>query len=180
MILHPWHEAPSGFDSISKINALIEISVGMRTKYEIDKETGLLKLDRILFSSVHYPANYGFIPQTMGEDGDPLGVMVICKESILPMCLVPARIIGVMRMVDQGVTDDKILAVPVMDAATRQTMDVEDLDEGFKQELKSFFENYTVLENKTVHVPEFLSKEVAKNLIALAVVRYLKIRGKRV
>jgi inorganic pyrophosphatase len=146
----------------------------MRTKYEIDKETGLLKLDRILFSSVHYPANYGFIPQTMGEDGDPLDVMVICKESILPMCLVPSRIIGVMRMVDQGVTDDKILAVPVMDAGTRQTIDVEDLDEGFKQELKSFFENYTVLENKTVHVPEFLSKEVAKNLIALAVGRYSK------
>ena len=172
MITHPWHEAPSGFNSEFQINALIEISMGMRTKYEVDKETGLLKLDRILFSSVQYPANYGFIPQSLGEDGDPLDVMIICKEPIVPLCLVPARIVGVMRMVDQGLVDHKILAVPLKDASTRNILNIENLDEGLKLEFKAFFESYTLLENKRVQVPDFLSKEVAKNLVIEALDRY--------
>ena len=178
MITHPWHEAPSGFNEEFQINALVEIPMGKRTKYEVDKETGLLKLDRILFSSVHYPANYGFIPQSLGEDGDPLDVMVICKESIVPLCLVPARIVGVMRMVDQGLADDKILAVPIKDASTRNVVDIEDVDESFKLELKTFFESYTLLENKSVQVPDFLSKEVAKNLVMEALDRYANSFGK--
>ncbi|MDZ7647917.1 MAG: inorganic diphosphatase [Cytophagales bacterium] len=93
------------------VNGIIEISAGMRTKYEVDKETGLLKLDRVLYSSVFYPANYGFIPKSLGEDNDPLDIMILCREPIQPLCLVPARVVGVMRMVDQGLADDKILAV---------------------------------------------------------------------
>ena len=178
MITHPWHEAPSGFNLDFEVNALIEISMGMRTKYEVDKETGLLKLDRILFSSVQYPANYGFIPQSLGEDGDPLDVMVICKESIVPLCLVPARIVGVMRMVDQGLVDDKILAVPIKNASTRNILDVEDVEDDLKQEFKAFFESYTLLENKSVQVPAFLSKEVAKNLVVEALNRYANSYGK--
>ena len=178
MITHPWHEAPSGFNLDFEVNALIEISMGMRTKYEVDKETGLLKLDRILFSSVQYPANYGFIPQSLGEDGDPLDVMVICKESIVPLCLVPARIVGVMRMVDQGLVDDKILAVPIKNASTRNILDVEDVEDDLKQEFKTFFESYTLLENKSVQVPAFLSKEVAKNLVVEALNRYANTYGK--
>ena len=178
MITHPWHEAPSGFNLDFEVNALIEISMGMRTKYEVDKETGLLKLDRILFSSVQYPANYGFIPQSLGEDGDPLDVMVICKESIVPLCLVPARIVGVMRMVDQGLVDDKILAVPIKNASTRNILDVEDVEDDLKQEFKTFFESYTLLENKSVQVPAFLSKEVAKNLVVEALNRYANSYGK--
>ena len=178
MITHPWHEAPSGFNLDFEVNALIEISMGMRTKYEVDKETGLLKLDRILFSSVQYPANYGFIPQSLGEDGDPLDVMVICKESIVPLCLVPARIVGVMRMVDQGLVDDKILAVPIKNASTRNILDVKDVEDDLKQEFKTFFESYTLLENKSVQVPAFLSKEVAKNLVVEALNRYANSYGK--
>ena len=178
MITHPWHEAPSGFNLDFEVNALIEISMGMRTKYEVDNETGLLKLDRILFSSVQYPANYGFIPQSLGEDGDPLDVMVICKESIVPLCLVPARIVGVMRMVDQGLVDDKILAVPIKNASTRNILDVKDVEDDLKQEFKTFFESYTLLENKSVQVPAFLSKEVAKNLVVEALNRYANSYGK--
>lgn len=172
MILHPWHEAPTGFQSPFRVNALIEISSGMRTKYEVDKETGLLKLDRILYSSIEYPANYGFIPQTMGIDQDPLDIMVLCEEAILPMCLVPARIVGVMRMIDQGKVDDKILAVPVNDAATRHIQDVNDIDLSFKTELKEFFESYTRLENKVVSVPDFQGREIACTLIEEAIRYY--------
>ena len=102
MIKHPWHEAPIGTQPPEFVNGIIEIATGMRTKYEVDKETGLLKLDRVLYSSVYYPANYGFIPQTLGDDHDPLDIMVLCREPIQPLCLVPSRVIGVMRMIEIG------------------------------------------------------------------------------
>jgi inorganic pyrophosphatase len=172
MIKHPWHEAPVGVNAPEFVNGIIEISTGMRTKYEVDKETGLLKLDRILYSAVYYPANYGFIPQTLGEDKDPLDIMILCRESIQPLCLVPARVIGVMRMVDQGLADDKILAVAENDANTKHLKDISELAAHFKLELKEFFESYKKLENKIVTVPDFQGKETALQIITNAIKYY--------
>jgi inorganic pyrophosphatase len=172
MIKHPWHEAPIGIDPPEFVNGIIEISTGMRTKYEVDKETGLLKLDRILYSAVFYPANYGFIPQTLGDDMDPLDIMILCREPIQPLCLVPARVVGVMRMIDQGHADDKILAVAENDANTKHLKDISELASHFKLELKEFFESYKRLENKIVTVPEFQGKETALEIITTAIEFY--------
>lgn len=144
----------------------------MRTKYEVDKETGLLKLDRVLYSSVIYPANYGFIPQSLGDDFDPLDVMILCREPIQPLCLVPCRVIGVMQMIDQGLEDDKILAVAENDANTRHLNDIRELAGHFKLELKEFFESYKRLENKTVTVPDFQGKDVALEVVSRALSFY--------
>jgi inorganic pyrophosphatase len=174
MIKHPWHEAPTGASPPESINGIVEISTGMRTKYEVDKETGLLKLDRILYSSVYYPANYGFIPQTLGDDHDPLDIMILCREPIQPLCLVPSRVIGVMRMIDQGLADDKILAVPENDANTNHLKDIDELAPHFKLELKEFFESYKRLENKVVTVPDFQGKGTALEIILKAIAYYKK------
>lgn len=165
MIKHPWHEVSPGTNPPEFINGIIEISAGMRTKYEVDKETGLLKLDRVLYSSVIYPANYGFIPQSLGDDLDPLDIMILCREPIQPLCLVPCRVIGVMRMIDQGMEDDKILAVSENDANTKHLNDISELAVHFKLELKEFFESYKRLENKTVTVPDFQGKKVALEIV---------------
>jgi len=178
MIKHPWHEAPVGDNPPEHINGIIEISTGMRTKYEVDKETGLLRLDRVLYSAVYYPANYGFIPQTLGDDHDPLDIMILCREPIQPLCMVPARVIGVMRMIDQGLGDEKILAVAENDANTRHLNDIRELATHFKLELKEFFESYKKLENKIVTVPDFDGKDVAMQLVAKAMVTYREAYGK--
>ena len=154
------------------MNGIIEISTGMRTKYEVDKETGLLKLDRVLYSSVIYPANYGFIPKSLGEDNDPLDIMILCREPIQPLCLVPARVIGVMRMIDQGLADDKILAVAINDANTKHLKDISEMALHFKLELKEFFESYKKLENKVVTVPDFQGREIAMNIVTQALDYY--------
>src|SRR3990170_6292317 len=114
-VLHPWHGAHFGSNAPAIVNGLIEIPQGSRTKYEIDKTTGLLKLDRVIHSSFHYPVNYGFIPQTLGPDGDPLDILVLCSQSIQALCLVEARVIGNMQMIDTGEQDDKIIAVATKD-----------------------------------------------------------------
>src|SRR5688500_12951625 len=114
-VLHPWHGAHYGDKAPQTVTALIEISQGSRTKYEIDKKTGLLKLDRVIYSSFHYPVNYGFIPQTLGLDNDPLDILVISSQSIQPLCLVEATVIGNMQMIDTGDKDDKIIAVAAKD-----------------------------------------------------------------
>ncbi len=172
MIKHPWHETPAGANPPEFVNGIIEISSGMRTKYEVDKETGLLKLDRILYSSVFYPANYGFIPKSLGEDNDPLDIMILCREPIQPLCLVPARVVGVMRMVDQGLADDKILAVAENDANTKHLNDISELANHFKLELKEFFESYKKLENKVVSVPDFQNKKIAMDIVTEALAYY--------
>ncbi|MBS1559152.1 MAG: inorganic diphosphatase [Bacteroidetes bacterium] len=169
---HPWHETPVGKNPPELINGIVEISAGMRTKYEVDKETGLLRLDRVLYSAVYYPANYGFIPQTLGDDHDPLDIMILCREPIQPLCLVPARVIGVMRMIDQGLGDEKILAVAENDANTQHLNDISELQTHFKLELKEFFESYKKLENKIVTVPDFQNKETAMKIIERAMVQY--------
>jgi inorganic pyrophosphatase len=172
MIKHPWHEVSPGKNPPEFVNGIVEISAGMRTKYEVDKESGLLKLDRILYSSVIYPANYGFIPRSLGDDLDPLDIMILSREPIQPLCLVPCRVIGVMRMIDQGLEDDKILAVPEQDANASHLKDIHELAPHFKLELKEFFESYTKLEHKTVTVPDFQGAQVAMDIVSKALSFY--------
>src|SRR3954471_12380212 len=117
MVLHPWHEVSIGTNPPQFVNALIEIPRGSKAKYEIDKESGLIKLDRVIYAAMFYPLNYGFIPQTMGEDKDPLDIVVLTQVSVVPLCIIPAQVIGVMRMIDRGEADDKIIAVAEQDAS---------------------------------------------------------------
>ncbi len=164
-VLHPWHGATTGDEAPQIVNALIEISQGSKSKYEIDKKTGLLKLDRIIYSSFHYPVNYGFIPQTLGKDGDPLDILVMCSESIQPLCLVEAFVIGNMQMIDSGLIDDKIIAVAVRDPGVNYITSLEEVPQHIFKVLKNYFEQYKVLENKKVEINDFQDKEKAFEII---------------
>src|ERR1700750_2849711 len=124
---HPWHGVSAGNDAPAIVNALIEIPQGSRSKYEVDKESGLLKLDRVIYSSFHYPVNYGFIPQTLGYDNDPLDILVLCSQSIQSLCLVEATIIGNMQMIDSGEKDDKIIAVATKDPSVNHITSIDEL-----------------------------------------------------
>ena len=165
MMKHPWHDVSVGKTPPSVVNAIIEIPKGSRAKYELDKDSGLIKLDRVLRGSMMYPLHYGIIPQTLFDDGDPLDIMVLMQVTVVPLTLVSCRVIGVMRMIDQGIEDDKILAVAEGDPSVSDFNDVSDLPESFTSELKDFFENYTVLEGKTVKITGFLNREKAADTI---------------
>lgn len=165
MVQHPWHEVSTGKNPPELLNGIIEIPRGSRAKYEIDKESGLIKLDRVLYASMYYPLNYGFIPQTLGEDNDPLDIVVLTQVSVVPRCLIPCQVIGVMRMIDKGEADDKIIAVAEQDASVSHIRDVAELPDFFRVELKHFFENYKTLENKKVIVDEFSGKDEALPII---------------
>lgn len=165
MIQHPWHEVSPGKKPPEYVNGIIEIPRGSRAKYEIDKESGLIKLDRVIYASMYYPLNYGFIPQTLGEDGDPLDIVVLSQVSVVPLCLVPCRVIGVMQMIDRGVSDEKIIAVAEQDPSVSHIGDVKDLPGYLFSELRHFFENYKTLENKQVTINEFQSRENAYRII---------------
>lgn len=171
-VLHPWHGATYGDKAPASVNALIEISQGSRCKYEIDKRTGLLKLDRVVYSSFHYPVNYGFIPQTLGQDNDPLDILVMCSESIQPLCLVEATVIGNMQMIDSGEKDDKIIAVASKDPSVNHVTNINELPAHFFAVLKNYFEQYKVLENKKVEIDEFQDKETAYTIIEEAMAFY--------
>ena len=158
-VLHPWHGASYGASAPSVVNGLVEIPQGSRTKYEIDKETGLLKLDRVIHSSFHYPVNYGFIPQTLGHDGDPLDILILCSQSIQPLCLVEATVIGNMQMIDSGEQDDKIIAVAAKDPSVNYITNINELPKHFFNELRNYFEQYKVLENKEVQIKEFQDRD---------------------
>jgi len=160
-----WHTASAGDNIPYLVNALIEIPKGSKVKYELDKHSGLLKMDRVLFSSVMYPANYGFIPQTFCGDGDPLDVLVLCSEKVVPFCQMRARVIGVMQMIDHGEDDDKIIAVAEDDISYAHIHDVSDLQPHIENEIIRFFEDYKVLEGKEVKVNRFEGKEVAFRII---------------
>ena len=162
---HPWHGAHFGEEAPKKVNALIEIPQGSRSKYEVDKATGLLRLDRVIYSSFHYPVNYGFIPQTLGEDGDPLDILVLCSQAIQSLCLVDATVIGNMQMIDNGEVDDKIIAVATKDPSVNHYTKMEELPQHFLLELRNFFEQYKVLENKKVEIDNFQDKETAYKII---------------
>jgi inorganic pyrophosphatase len=174
-VLHPWHGAHYGSNAPQKVMALIEIPQGSRVKYEIDKTTGLLIMDRVIYSSFHYPVNYGFIPQTLGLDGDPLDILVLCSQTIQPLCLVEATIIGNMQMIDNGEEDDKIIAVASNDPSVNHMERIDEMPQHFFSELRHYFEQYKVLENKEVRIDNFQSKEEAFTIIQDAIELYHKI-----
>jgi len=171
-VLHPWHGAGYGPRAPEQVHAMIEIPQGSRTKYEIDKATGLLRLDRVIYSSFHYPVNYGFIPQTLGQDNDPLDILVLCSQSIQPLCLVEATVIGNMQMIDSGEKDDKIIAVAAKDPSVNHIHSIEEMPRHFINELRNYFEQYKVLENKQVQIEEFQDKSVAYRIIEDAIALY--------
>ncbi|KAF0241933.1 MAG: inorganic pyrophosphatase [Chitinophagaceae bacterium] len=164
-VAHPWHGVHYGQNAPRVVNAVIEIPQGSRCKYEIDKETGMLKLDRVIFSSFHYPINYGLIPQTYGGDKDPLDILVITSLPVEPLTLMEAKVIGVMQMIDGGDPDDKIIAVAATDPGVNHYNNIEELPKHFFDELRNFFEEYKKLEKKTVIVEDFGDK--AKALVII-------------
>lgn len=170
--MNVWHDVAAGENPPELVNAIIEIPRRSRAKYEIDKETGLLKLDRILYSAVHYPANYGLVPQTLGEDNDPLDIMVLSYIDAPPMCLMRARVIGVMRMIDEGEGDDKLIAVAEDDISVSHIRDVNELPKQFTTELSHFFSEYKRLEEKEVRVEGFQDRAVAHQIIEEGIFRY--------
>jgi inorganic pyrophosphatase len=175
--MHPWHDTYVDESVIATgFPVVIEIPSGSKNKYELDKETGLLRLDRVLYSAVHYPADYGFIPRTFCDDGDPLDALVLGQEPVHPLTIVQARAIGVMRMRDDNGIDDKILAVSVRDPAFADYTDKSQLPAHLLRELKRFFQDYKVLENKQVAVEDMLGPTEAVTIINDALDLYRKLR----
>lgn len=169
---HPWHGVSPGNEIPHFVNCIIEIPKGSKGKYELEKHSGLLQLDRVLFSSVHYPANYGFIPRTYTDDNDPLDVLVICSIDVFPLCIIEARVIGVMEMVDGTERDDKIIAIARNDMSVNHIEDLTQLPPHTLVELKRFFEDYKKLEHKDVIVEKFMNKEIAYTIINESIERY--------
>jgi inorganic pyrophosphatase len=171
-MINPWHQVSIGRRSPAVVQCIIEIPKGSRAKYELDKESGLLRLDRVLYSSVFYPANYGFIPRTYCDDGDPLDILVMSLINLEPLCIVDAKVIGVMRMLDNGEADDKIIAVAANDVSVSHLNDITELPQHTIHELRNFFEDYKKLENKSVVVEEFQNRELAYQIVEQAIIDY--------
>lgn len=170
---HPWHDIAVDVSTIEAgFPSVIEIPRGSKNKYELDKESGLLKLDRVLYSSVHYPADYGFIPRTFCDDGDPLDVLVLGQEPVYPLTLVQARAIGVMRMRDDKGGDDKIIAVSLHDPAYNGYTHYEQLPQHVMREMKRFFMDYKVAEGKQVVIDDPLGPDRAIEIILEALELY--------
>jgi len=176
---HPWHDVSPGDQLPMEFRGVIEIPMGSKVKYEIDKPSGLIKLDRILYSAVHYPANYGFIPQTLGEDGDPLDILVFCQEPVVPLTIIHSRVIGLMDMIDTGKRDHKVLAVAVNDPEYNSYQNISELPKHRLEMLKRFFLDYKTLEHKIVEVDEFHSVDKALPIIEDSLIRYQEARAKR-
>lgn len=164
-LFNPWHHVNPGANTPHEVTAVVEIPMGTRAKYELDKESGMLMLDRVLYASMYYPANYGFIPQSYGKDHDPLDILVISQVEVVPLCLVHARVIGVMPMLDQGEPDDKIIAISTGDPGVNHIHEMSELPPHFISELRAFFEDYKKLENKSVVVEQFGDRETALEII---------------
>lgn len=171
-----WHDVSPGKEVPRDFQAVIEIPLGSNVKYELDKPTGLLKVDRIIHSAVFYPANYGFIPQTYAEDNDPLDVLVFCQEAVQPLSLIKARAIGLMTMTDSGATDDKVIAVATNDPEFSSYIEAKDLPPHRLQVLRRFFQDYKQLEGKQVQVEEIRPAYAALNVIERSLARYLEHR----
>jgi len=169
---NPWHHVSFGNNVPNVVNAIIEIPKGSQAKYELDKESGLLKLDRVLFSSVFYPANYGFIPRTLSDDGDPLDILVMCSVDVDPLCIIEAKVIGVMEMVDNMEKDEKIIAVAKNDISVNHMDDLHDLPPHTTVQLQRFFEDYKKLEHKNVVVEKIVGKEEAFKIVNESIERY--------
>jgi inorganic pyrophosphatase len=171
---HPWHDVqiPDDAGLDGEFPVVVEIPKGSKNKYELDKETGMLKVDRVLFSAVHYPANYGFVPRTLEEDGDPADVLVLGQDSIVPLALCSARAIGGFEMRDEHGVDTKIIAVHVNDPAVRDYQRLDELPGHVLIEMRRFFEDYKVLEGKPVAVGADLTREQAVDALRVAAARY--------
>ena len=169
-----WHDIRTKRIQADDFIAVIEIPKGSKKKYELDKETGLLILDRILYTSTHYPANYGFIPRTFAEDGDPLDVLVLCSESIEPLTLVRCYPIGVIRMLDNGKPDEKIIAIPFNDPSYNLYKDISDLPKHVFDEMRHFFTVYKALENKQTAVDEEQGREEAVRVVRECIDYYVE------
>jgi inorganic pyrophosphatase len=177
--MHPWHDLPTGDDVAVAFNALIEIPGGGSVKYELDKATGLLRVDRVLYSAVHYPANYGFLPRTLGADGDPLDVLVLMSEPVVPLSVVRARAIGALRMRDMATgdpatfaADEKIIAVCLDDPGWRAYTALDALPPHVLLPIERFFLDYKRLEGKEVETGGYMDRDEAVVVIEEAVVRY--------
>ncbi|HEY5219415.1 MAG TPA: inorganic diphosphatase [Gemmatimonadaceae bacterium] len=171
-MIHLWRDLSPGRRPPEEITAVIEIPQGSRNKYELDKVSGLIKLDRVLYSAVHYPAEYGFIPRTLHDDGDPMDVLVLLKEETFPGCIIDSRPIGVLHMVDRGEPDDKILAVPVHDPYSQEYFDIADIPQHLLREVAQFFVSYKELEGKKVEIVGWGKSEEAMRLIMRSIDQY--------
>ena len=169
-----WHDISPKRISAEDFICVVEISKGSKKKYELDKETGCLMLDRILHTSTHYPSNYGFIPRTYGDDNDPLDVLLLCSEKIEPMTLVRAYPIGVISMKDNGRNDEKIIAIPFSDPNYNHYTDIDQLPSHIFEEMRHFFTVYKNLENKETAVNEVSHKEEAVKVIGDAINNYIE------
>ena len=167
-----WHDISARRISVNQFEALVEIPKGCKVKYELDKETGLLRMDRVLYTSTVYPANYGFIPHTLADDGDPLDVLILCNEVIYPMTLVTCMPIGVIKMTDGGELDEKIIAVPLHDPNFKHYYDIKELPPHIFDEMMHFFEVYKMLEHKSTTVKEICHKFEALEIIKKCIERY--------
>ncbi len=176
---HPWHDLPNNPEKLTDpFNVVIEIPKGSKIKYELDKPSGMLRVDRVLYSSVIYPANYGFLPRTYCDDHDPLDVLVLGNEPVMPLSILQARAIGVMRMADEGEEDDKIIAVHVHDPAFSDYRDISELPGHVSTEIQRFFEDYKALEHKEVIVEGFGDSKAAWGVIEDAIKLYRKEENK--
>ncbi len=169
---HPWHDIACDEPIDESFTAYIEIPRGSKVKYELDKDTGLLKVDRVLFSAVHYPANYGFIPRTYCDDGDALDVLVLCQEAVTPNCMMRARAIGLMQMRDDKGLDDKVIAVHLDDPAYCHYTHIREVPQHTMLELRRFFEDYKTLENKRVEIEDFVGPFEAAKVIRASLQMY--------
>lgn len=174
MITHPWHNLSHGKYVPETVDAIIEVTRDSKAKYELDKETGFLRLDRILNTDLRYPFHYGFIPQTYSEDNDPLDIIVLCSEPLLPLSIVESTVIGAIHMIDNGLSDDKIIGVATHDPYLRHIKKLSDIAEEKLLSFKFFFENYKRHENKKVTIEYFLQKEDAHKLILESINLYKK------
>ena len=172
--MNPWHDFDAKRISTNNFISVIEIPRGSKNKYELDKESGLLRLDRILYTSTHYPANYGFIPRTLSEDHDPLDVLVICQETLEPMSIVECYPIGILYMIDENEVDEKIIAIPVNDPNLNSYNDISELPKHQFEEIKHFFEVYKFLEKKTTRVDKISGRADAIETIKKCINAYNK------
>ncbi len=180
-MIHPWRDLPTGRHPPDEVTAVVEIPSGSRNKYELDKESGLLRLDRVLYSAVHYPGDYGFIPRTLAEDNDPSDILVLLNEPTFPGCQIDVRPIGVLKMLDRGEPDDKVLAVPCRDPFYHEYFDIADIPQHYLKEVEHFFHIYKDLEGRRVQTVGWEKSEGAMAVITDAIQRYfdtyLKVSG---
>jgi len=172
MVINPWHDLPPGANPPDELNAIIEIPRGSRNKYELDKDTGLFRFDRLLYSAVYYPGDYGFIPQTLADDDDPLDVLVMVTEPTFPGCYMTVRPVGAFEMRDEKGLDEKILAVPIHDPLYEEFTELDDVAPHFLREVEHFFAIYKELEGVRTTIQGWSDRERAREIITKCIARY--------